>query len=321
MDTFKRSCRHSHMHSTYPLGTTSLQISRLAYGCWRIAEAADDATNLATARSAIDAAVEAGYTLFDLADIYCRGQSEEAFGRVLRERPGLRGKIAVATKCGIRFAGELAEGAPYRYDALAEHIVRSCEGSLQRMGIETIDLYQLHRPDYLLHPDEVAEAFSRLRHAGKVREFGVSNFHASQVALLQASVPLVANQIEVSLLQQSALEDGALDQCLARKMTPLAWSPLAGGLLAEGAVNLLPAQTAYQPANALVELDRMAAERGHARMAVALAWLLKHPAGIVPIVGSTQPCRIRDAAASVDIDLSREEWYRLLVAGRGAALP
>jgi predicted oxidoreductase len=311
------------MHSTHPLGTSPLKTSRLAYGCWRIAEADDDATNLATARGAIDAAVEAGYTLFDLADIYCRGRSEEAFGRVLRERPALREQIVIATKCGIRFAGEPAEGAPYRYDASAEHIVRSCEDSLRRMGIETIDLYQLHRPDYLLHPDEVAEAFSRLRHAGKVREFGVSNFRPSQVALLQkrCSVPLVANQIEVSLLQQSALEDGALEQCLAGHMTPLAWSPLAGGLLAEGAAKLLPAQIAYQPANALAELDRIAGERGRSRMAVALAWLLKHPAGIVPIVGSTQPRRIRDAAVAAEIELSREEWYRLLVAGRGAALP
>ena len=309
------------MHSTHPLGTSPLQTSRLAYGCWRIAEADDDATNLATARAAIDAAVEAGYTLFDLADIYCRGRSEEAFGRVLSERPGLREKIVIATKCGIRFAGEPAEGAPYRYDASAEHIVQSCEGSLRRMGIETIDLYQLHRPDYLLHPEEVAEAFSRLRHAGKVREFGVSNFRPTQVALLQQSVPLVANQIEISLLQQSALEDGALDQCLASHMTPLAWSPLAGGLLAEGAAKLLPAQTAYQPAAALAELDRIAGETGRSRMAVALAWLLKHPAGIVPIVGSTQPRRIWEAAAAADIELSREEWYRLLVAGRGAALP
>lgn len=309
------------MHSTHPLGTSPLQISRLAYGCWRIAEADDDATNLATARGAIDAAVEAGFTLFDLADIYCRGRSEEAFGRVLKERPGLREKIVIATKCGIRFAGEPGEGAPYRYDSSAEHIVRSCEDSLRRMGIETIDLYQLHRPDVLLHPDEVAEAFSRLHHAGKVREFGVSNFRPSQVALLQHSAPLVANQIEVSLLQQGALEDGALDHCLAGHMTPLAWSPLAGGLLADGAVALLPAQESYQPTGALAELDRIAGERGRSRMAVALAWLLKHPAGIVPIVGSTQPRRIRDAALSAEIELSREEWYRLLVAGRGAALP
>lgn len=311
------------MQSTHPLGTSSLQISRLAYGCWRIAEADDGATNLATARGAIEAAVEAGYTFFDLADIYCRGRSEEAFGRVLRERPGLREKIVIATKCGIRFAGEPAESAGYRYDASAEHIVRSCEASLRRMGLETIDLFQLHRPDFLLHPDEVAEAFSRLRHAGKVREFGVSNFRPSQVALLQqrCSVPLMANQIEVSLLQQSAIEDGSLDQCLTGRMTPLAWSPLAGGLLADGAAKLLPAQTAYQPATALAELDRIAGERGRSRMAVALAWLLRHPAGIVPIVGSTQPGRIREAAVAAEIELSREEWYRLLVAGRGTALP
>jgi predicted oxidoreductase len=311
------------MESTHSLGISPLTVSRLAYGCWRIAEADDAAVDFQTATAAIDAAVGAGYTLFDLADIYCRGRSEATFGRVLRERPGLRDKIVIATKCGIRFAGEPTASAPYRYDSSAEHIVRSCEDSLRRIGVETIDLYQLHRPDYLMHPEEVADAFSRLRHAGKVREFAVSNFRPSQVALLQKScgAPLVANQIEISLLQQGALEDGALDQCLAERMTPLAWSPLAGGLLGGGATNILPAQTAYKPEAALAELDRLVDEHGGSRMQIALAWLLQHPACILPIIGSTQPRRIYEAAAALSLKLSREEWYRLLVAGRGTPLP
>jgi predicted oxidoreductase len=296
--------------------------SRLAYGCWRIASSGDDATDLATSRAAIHAAVEAGYTLFDLADIYCRGRSERFFGEVLAESPGLRERLIVATKCGIRFAGEPAAEAPYRYDFSYEHIVRSCEDSLRRMRIETIDLFQLHRPDWLMEPGEVARAFEHLARTGKARHFGVSNFRPSQVELLQSACPqpLLVNQIELSLLQLGAFEDGTLDQCQARGLTPLAWSPLGGGLLADGATEILPSQKAYTPASAVAELDRIAAAHGGTRTAIALAWLLTHPAGIVPIIGSTQPARIAAAAKAADVSLSRDEWYRLLTAARATAL-
>ena len=133
-----------------PLGHSPLSTSRLAYGCWRIARTASPEADLATARRAVHAAVEAGYTLFDHADIYCDGRAEAVFGHVLRESPGLRERIVLATKCGIRFAGEPAPGAPYCYDFSAEYITRQCEQSLQRLGVECIDLYQLHRPDYLM---------------------------------------------------------------------------------------------------------------------------------------------------------------------------
>jgi predicted oxidoreductase len=297
--------------------------SRLAYGCWRIAGSGDDATDLATSRAAIHAAVDAGYILFDLADIYCRGRSERFFGEVLRETFGLRERITIATKCGIRFSGEPAAESPYRYDFSYEQIVGSCEESLRRMGVDTIDLYQLHRPDWLMEPAEVARAFDHLARTGKVVHFGVSNFRPSQVELLQkaCSQPLLVNQIELSLLQLGAFEDGTLDQCQARGLTPLVWSPLGGGLLADGATEILPSQKAYTPASAVAELDRIAAERGATRTAVALAWLLKHPAGIVPIIGSTQPARIAAAARASDVQLTRDEWYRLLAAARATPLP
>ena len=305
------------------LGTSSLKTPRLAYGCWRIADATDPEENLRTAQAAVGAALEAGYTLFDLADIYCHGRSEQVFGRILRDQRGLREKIVIATKCGIRFDGEPTPDAPYRFDFSAEHITRSCEGSLKRMGIDTIDLYQLHRPDYLMDPEEVASAFANLRESGKVREFGLSNFRPSQVTLLQRAcpMPLVVNQVEISLLQQRTLEDGTLDQCLAERITPLAWSPLGGGLLGAGPRRILRAQEAYNPDAALAEIDRVAKIHGCSRMVVALAWLLKHPAGIVPIVGSTNPARIREAMQALGVEVSREDWYRLLVAGRGEPLP
>lgn len=305
----------------------SLKVSRMAYGCWRIAGTWDPSRVTARAEAsgakAVLAAYEAGFTFFDQADIYCHGVTETILGQVLKQHRALRKEIVIATKCGIRMAGEPRKDSPYRYDFSAEYIIRSCEQSLKRLGIETIDLYQLHRPDYLMDPVEVASAFSRLKKAGKVREFGVSNFRASQVAALQAACPmkLVVNQVEISLANLTRLEDGTLDQCLAQKIAPMAWSPLAGGLLGDGATKLLPSQEAYKTRPVRTVLERIARVHGVSRVVVALAWLLKHPAGIIPIVGSTDPGNIRECARAAELNLSRDEWYQLLVAARGERLP
>ena len=155
------------------IGTSSLSASRLAYGCWRIAGTWDSAEvtaqSEAAGRRAVLAAYEAGFTLFDHADIYCDGMGEKIFGQVLKEHPAMRARVVIASKCGIRKSGEPRADAPYRYDFSADYIVRSCEGSLQRLGVETIDLYQLHRPDYLMDPAEIAGAFATLKQAGKAR--------------------------------------------------------------------------------------------------------------------------------------------------------
>jgi predicted oxidoreductase len=174
-----------------------------------------------------------------------------------------------------------------------------------------------------MNPEEVAGAFSKLKDAGKVREFGVSNFRPSQVTALQKACPmrLMVNQVEISLANLTTFNDGTLDQCLADKLSPLAWSPLAGGKLGNGAKKLLPSQELYRPERVLQELDAIAKARGSSRTVVALAWLLKHPAGIVPIVGSADPANIREAAKAQTFELSREEWYRLLEAALGARLP
>lgn len=312
---------------TIRLGNSALVSSRLAYGCWRIAGSWNPAEvtpkTEAAGKKAIKAAYEAGYTLFDHADIYCDGVPEQMFGAVLKEVSGMRERVLIATKCGIRKAGEPNDAAPFRYDFSPEHIVRSCEQSLKRLGVEQIDLYQLHRPDYLMDPGEVGATFVKLWEQGKVREFGVSNFRPSQVAALQAGCarPLIVNQVEISLANLSCFENGTLDQCVVNKMTPMAWSPLAGGQLGSGARHLLPSQEVYRPAPIVSELDTLAKQRGVSRTAVALAWLLKHPAGIVPILGSTNPESIHDAVRATEVELSREEWYRLLEVARGERLP
>jgi len=302
------------------LGSSSIRVSRLSYGCWRIAENGE--ADYAAGREAVLAAVDAGFTFFDHADIYCSGHSEIAFGRALKEVKGLREQLVIATKCGIRKPGEPA-GAPVRYDFSKDYILNSCDASLKRLGIETIDLYQLHRPDWLCDPFEVAHAFSKLRQSGKVREFGVSNFSPSQVAMLQAALPfpILSNQVEISLMQLGTFTDGTLDQCLERRMTPMAWSPLGAGLLGDGARSLLPGQMKYDPVRVVAALDKVAKELGTTRTALALAWLLKHPSKIVPIVGSPNPVHIRNSVDCLNVNLTREQWYTLLEAARGEQLP
>jgi predicted oxidoreductase len=181
----------------------------------------------------------------------------------------------------------------------------------------------LHRPDYLGDPHEIAGAFAQLYDAGKVRCFGASNFRPSLLNALQAAVPfpLVVNQVEISLAQRAAFEDGTLDQCLEKNLTPMAWSPLGAGLLGDGAKRLLPAQQAYQTDAIVKVLDEIAAARSVTRTVVAYAWLLKHPSKIVPIVGTTNPERIREAVKATEFELTREEWYRLFIAARGEPLP
>jgi predicted oxidoreductase len=312
---------------TVLIGNSSLACSRLAYGCWRIAGTWNPAEvkpeAQASGRRAVLAAYEAGYTLFDHADIYCEGMAEKIFGQALKEEPAMRDRILIATKCGIRKSGEPKPDSPYRFDFSGEHIISSCEQSLRRLGVDRIDIYQLHRPDYLMSPEEIAAVFGRLKQEGKVREFGVSNFRPSQLAALQKACPmrLIMNQVEISLANLTAFEDGTLDQCLGDKITPMAWSPLAGGQLADGANRLLPSQQAYRIKPLVAALDLLAKGHGVSRTALALAWLMKHPSGIVPIIGSTNPVRIREACKAAELDLSREDWYRLLEAARGEKLP
>lgn len=307
---------------TIPFGRSELKTTRLIYGCMRIAgtwnPAEIDDVRRREAFAALDAAVEAGYNHFDHADIYAGGACESLFGEYLRSNAGLRGRIIITTKVGIRWAGDGGANAPHRYDFSAPWIERSCEGSLRRLGVDTIDVYLLHRPDVLMNPDDVAAVFDRLHAAGKVRHFGVSNFTPSQTALLQSRLrrPLVCNQIEVHPLRLLPIEDGTLDALYQAGITPTSWSPIAGGRLGDKA---RADDEATQ--RILLALDAEAAAFGVSRMAMICAWLMKHPSQVLPIVGSRRPERIRDAIAADRVELSREAWYRIYVAARGRPLP
>jgi predicted oxidoreductase len=309
------------------LGVSPLMTSPLSYGCWRIAGTWDPSEVTDASRkagiAAIQCAFETGYTLFDTADIYCAGESERLLGQALRETPGMRAQVIILTKCGIRPGGTPHPNAPQRYDFSSEHIIASCENSLKRLGIDTIDIYMLHRPDFLADPQEIAGAFSKLLSAGKVRYFGVSNFRPSLVTAIQVAcpMPLIVHQIEFSLLYRNPMTDGTLDQCLIERITPMAWSPLAGGVLGSGSTKVLPSQESYRAEGLLPVLDDIAARRGVTRTAIALAWLLKHPSRVMPVIGTVNPQRIRDAAKAPDVQLDREEWYRLLLAAQGGPLP
>jgi predicted oxidoreductase len=310
------------MMRTVALGQSELKSTRLIYGCmrlpgtWNVAEI--DERRRREAFAALDAAFEAGYNHFDHADIYAHGECERIFGDYLKANRGLRERIIITTKVGIRWPKDTDADAPHRYDFSAAYLQSSCEGSLKRLSVDTLDVYLLHRPDVLMDPDEVAGAFDRLKQQGKVRHFGVSNFTPSQTALLQARLrePLVCNQIEVHPLRLAPFEDGTLDDLYQRRITPTSWSPLAGGRLGDP-----PTATSDAPVRLMGALDAEAQRCGVSRTAIVLAWLLAHPSGILPIVGSRDPARLREAVAADGVQLSREAWYRIFVAARGKPLP
>jgi predicted oxidoreductase len=292
-----------------PLGSSGLQSSPLAWGMWRFKGA-----NLTAADGLVRAALDHGLSLFDTADIYgpdngeSFGAAETLLGRVLEADPGLRRRFLLASKGGI------VPGVPY--DSSAEYLVAACEASLRRLNTETIDLYQVHRPDVLTHPQEVAEALTKLRDAGKVRAVGVSNYTASQTAALQAFLPfaLASHQPEFSALHLDPLVDGILDQALERRMAVLAWSPLARGLLAGGGSDERSRAVA-------ASLDEIAARESAPRTAVALAWVMAHPSRPIAIIGTQNADRIAEAVRALDVRLTRQDWYSVLTASRQARLP
>ena len=288
--------------------------ARLVYGCMRLADNGDG-----HGFAALEAALSAGYRQFDHADIYARGEAEALFGRFLAANPDLRQDLVIISKCGIRIAGKPEPTSPKRYDFSADHIRHSVESSLERLNTDYLDVLLLHRPDYLMDADLVAATFGQLLNDGLVRRFGVSNFSVSQVDLLQSrlDVPLCANQLEINLRNIDALADGTLDLCQARNMTPQAWSPLAGVAHA-GWGDALSDEAAERLRR---ELDRQAKLYVCSDWQLVLAWLLLHPSGIAPVLGSTNAQRIAAAADALVIDYQRDDWYRLLEARTGQPVP
>lgn len=320
------------MTRTLPLNTHLIDVGPLVYGCMALGGAGGSGpiseADIAQAHAAVEAALDIGVRLFDHADIYRRGKAEAVFGELLRRDAGLRGRIRLQSKCGIRFADDANVG---RFDFSAEHIERSVDGILQRLGIEHLDILLLHRPDALMEPAEVARAFGRLKAAGKVGHLGVSNMHAGQMRWLQTALaePLVANQLEMSLAKLDFIDAGTTfnDPQAAARPGCIAWAGTldyaqrhgvqlqAWGSLAQGRFNDASASAAAQVVHEIAEAHRTTPN------AVLLAWLLRHPAGIQPVIGSGNAERIRACADATRIQLSRDEWYRLYVAARGQALP
>ena len=283
-------------------------VGPLSFGLWRYTN-----PDVATAQALLETALDAGMNLVDNADVYGFdwggtgfGRVEEILGSVLAVAPGLRDRMVLATKGGIV--------PPVPYDSSPGHLRSACEASLRRMRVDVIDLYQIHRPDLLSHPAEVASALTSLRDAGKIREVGVSNHTSAQVAALEAHLPfpLVSNQHEYSATHLDALRDGTLDDCMRTGTVPLAWSPLAGGRLATG--------DGIRP-ELLEILDGLAAREGVDRATLAVAFVLAHPAAPVAIVGSQNPERIAGSTAALDVVLSREDVYSIIQASEGVPLP
>jgi len=298
------------------LGASGLSCFPIAYGLWRFA-----GTDVATGRAKVEAALEAGIDLFDHADIYgCDGggsfgDAELLFGKVLAEAPHLRDRMTIASKGGIVL------GLPY--DSSAGWLRQACEDSLRRLQIDTIDLYQIHRPDFLGHPAEVAATLTALRDEGKIRHVGVSNYTPSQFRALQAHLPfaIATHQPEFSCWSHAPLRDGILDQCMELGVTPLAWSPLAGGRLFRAPDAAATAGERARLIDLQGVLDEVANAQGVSRTAVALAWLLAHPAGVVPIIGTQRIDRIQDSMKALSVTLDRPTWNRILIAAQGEPLP
>lgn len=290
------------------LGDTGLTVSTIAWGMWRFC-----GSDVAAARRLVETAFEAGITLFDTADIYGPdndedfGASEALLGLVFAEAPALRDKMVLASKGGISM------GVPY--DSSAAYLASAIDASLTRLGCEKIDLYQIHRPDLLAHPQEVARALDDARAAGKITAIGVSNHTPAQTAALAEylTVPIVSHQPEFSALTTTPLFDGLFDQAMQRGMAVLAWSPLGGGRLAD------PKDARAQAVAAL--LDAKAEEAGVDRAAVAYSWIMAHPARPVPIVGTQNAARIATIPDAYKPQWTRAEWYDVLQASMGEKLP
>jgi aryl-alcohol dehydrogenase-like predicted oxidoreductase len=285
-----------------------VEIGPIGFGCWRFTSSSDSHNT-----ALISTALDLGMNLIDTSDVYGLdwggsgfGSCEEALGRVLAGTPSLRERMVLATKGGI------IPGVPY--DSSGAYLIAACEASLRRLGVDYVDLYQVHRPDMFTHPEEIAVAFASLRDRGLVSMFGVSNYTPSQTMALSAYVeePLVSTQPEFSCATLAPLRDGTLDLCMEEGITPLAWSPLAGGRLATGH-GLRP--------DLLSVLDELAEREGVSRAAIAIAFVLAHPADAVALVGTQTPERLTEIVASTHVQLSRTDVYRIVVASDGVPLP
>ena len=300
------------------IGNGALTASEISLGCMRISEMSkNDAAKL------INTALEEGIDFFDHADIYGGGKSEEVFAQAVDMSPGIREKFIIQTKCGIR------QGY---FDFSKEHILEAVDGSLKRLKTDYIDVMLLHRPDALVEPEEVAEEFSILQSNGKVRNFGVSNQNPMQIELLKKYLnqKIIINQLQLSITNTGMIDAGInvnmkvegsidrdgsiLDYCRLNDITIQPWSPFQYGFFEGVFLN----NAKFPELNK--KIDELAQEKGVANTAIAIAWLLRHPAKMQPIVGTTNVSRLKDICKASTIELTRQEWYQIYLAA-GNKLP
>ena len=296
--------------ATRQLGASGIEVSPIAWGMWRLTE---NGRTVAEAARLVHAALDAGITFLDTADIYGFdgnggfGDAEALLGEVLAADPSLRGRMVLATKGGIL--------PPLPYDQSADYLRKAIDASLARLKVDSVKLWQIHRPDILAHPQEVARVLDDAVASGKIKSLGVSNFTMAQTAALNhfLGTKLATTQPEISPLRIDCFENGELDQAMMLGLTPMAWSPLGGGRLAapESARDLAVAAA----------LDVVAEAQGVSRTVAAYSWLMAHPAGIIPIIGSQNAARIAEGAEALKVRWTRTDWYAVLVAARGERLP
>jgi len=319
------------------IANTDIEHFPIIYGCAELGGGWNhedlSAEDRVRSRDAIFAAIDAGYDFFDHAGVYCHGKSETVFGEWLSDNQSLRDRITVQTKCGIRFAESESPWSVNRYDFSADHILASVESSLRRLQTDRIDILLLHRPDPLAEPEEIARAFDLLQTSGKVRFFGVSNHSEAQILWLETALrqKLVVNQLQLSLAHPALIQsgvlinqavpaapgDGLLPYCQRAGISLQAWSPLDRGRVCGGDLGGEDVSR-FAPIQHLV--GTIAESRGVSPEEIALAWILRHPAGIAPVLGTRNPERIRVCAGAVKVKLSREEWYALFTAAHGKNL-
>ncbi len=287
-----------------------LNISRIVHGYWRLQD-----WNLSTTQieSLIYDSIALGITTLDHADIYGDYQCEALFGKALNHNSRLREQIQLVSKCGIKLISDkFPDRSVKYYDYSYDYIVSSAENSLKNLRTEYLDVLLLHRPSPLYNPEEVAKAFAHLKASGKVRHFGVSNFTPQQSATLSSYLdsPLITNQVEISVACLEHFDNGNIDYFLQQRMHPMAWSPLAGG-------GLFNPKTAKD--TALVQTIKQVAKQQEVQdlSAIMYAWLLMHPVGIIPIVGSGKLNRLETAVKALDITLTSQQWFSILQASRG----
>jgi predicted oxidoreductase len=289
------------------------QFSRLVQGYWRMAQWG---MNTQQHLAFIKKHVELGISTVDHAPVYGDPSCESLFGHALKLDPSLREKIEIISKCGIYPKQSSSGNQVGHYDCRKDSILSSVDGSLKRLGVEHLDVLLIHRPDYLMDADEVAEAFTALKQSGKVRYFGVSNFTTSQFSLLQSRLDssLITNQVELNPVNLAGLDNGTLEQLQQLEVRPMAWSCLAGGKIFSE-----QSERATRLRKTLIEL---ANELGATSIdQVIYAWVMRMPAKPVTILGSGNSSRLASAVEALDLSLSQEQWYRVWVASKGHAVP